>query len=99
MVVTEAIAVLKAARELFSESPIFTVLFLLGLLGIVWLAKQGVLVVVARQKRQRRADIFDTYQKVKALDGLTEGDRASMLAELRDAGVGDPRSRSSSSTF
>lgn len=83
MTVAEAIAV----RDMFLESPVLAVLVVLAGL-VAWGMRTDALGVVSRRKHQRRARVFDTFEKLKEMNGLTEEDRASLVLEMREAGEG-----------
>jgi len=77
----------KGFWELLSTSPGLALLVVLAGL-VTWAIKTDALGFVSRRKRQRRADVFDTYEKLASLGALTDEERVSVVAELREAGEG-----------
>lgn len=80
-------AAVDSAQELFRESPLLGVLVAF-LAAATWAVKVDALGFVSRRRRQRRADVFDTFEKLEAMGALTDKDRTSLQAELREVGDG-----------
>lgn len=71
----------------FEQHPLLTTLLALAAC-IGWVVKTDVLGFVSRRKRQRRADLLDTYEKLAAVGEVTDEERAFVVAELRASGEG-----------
>ncbi len=71
----------------FEEHPTLMVLVVLASI-VAWVVRADVFGFVSRRKRQRQDDAYETYRRLDAMGGLSDDERASLIAEVRKTGEG-----------